>query len=90
MAARIDNRGTVVLSEFAGAADQLTDAVLVNPHDIEGLKAATLEAMNMPEREQERRMKSMRAQVRNYDVRRWADDFVTCLRGCCEECPALR
>ena len=85
VAARIDNRGTVVLSEFAGAADQLTDAVLVNPHDIDGLKAATLEAMNMPEREQERRMKSMRSQVRSYDVRRWADEFITCLRGCCEE-----
>ncbi len=83
VASRIDNLGTVVLSEFAGAADQLTDAVLVNPHDIDGLKAAILEAMNMPQREQERRMRSMRAQVRNYDVARWADDFVTCLREGC-------
>ncbi len=83
VAARTDNRGAVVLSEFAGAADQLTDAVLVNPHDIDGLKAALLEAMNMPEREQERRMKSMRAQVKNYDVARWADEFIACLRDEC-------
>ena len=83
VAARIDNQGTVVLSEFAGAADQLTDAVLVNPHDIDGLKAALLQALNMPEQERERRMKSMRAHVRGYDVSRWADEFVTCLR---EEC----
>lgn len=84
VAARVDNQGAVVLSEFAGAADQLKDAVLVNPHDIDGLKAALLEAMHMPEREQERRMKAMRTQVKNYDVARWADEFITCLR---DECP---
>ena len=50
-----------------------------------GLKAAILEAMNMPQREQERRMRSMRAQVRSYDVARWADDFVTCLREGCAD-----
>ena len=81
VASRIDNRGSVVLSEFAGAADQLNEAVLVNPHDIDGLKAALLEAINMPEREQERRMKSMRAQVSTHDVNRWADEFITCLRA---------
>lgn len=84
VAARVDNRGCVVLSEFAGAADQLTDAVLVNPHDIDGLKAALLQALNMPVQEQERRMKSMRAQVKGYDVARWADEFVTCLRDECQ------
>lgn len=79
VAARVDDRGVVVLSEFAGAADQLTDAVLVNPHDIDGLKAALLEAINMPEQEQERRMKAMRSQVRTHDVTRWADEFVAAL-----------
>jgi trehalose 6-phosphate synthase len=83
VAARTDNQGAVVLSEFAGAADQLTDAVLVNPHDIDGLKAGLLEAMNMPEREQERRMKGMRTQVKNYDVARWADEFIAYLRDEC-------
>jgi trehalose 6-phosphate synthase len=79
VASRIDERGVVVLSEFAGAADQLTDAVLVNPHDIEGLKAALLEALNMPAQEQERRMRAMRTQVSTYDVTRWADEFVSSL-----------
>lgn len=83
VAARVDNRGCVVLSEFAGAADQLTDAILVNPHDIDGLKAGLLQAINMPEHEQERRMKSMRTQVRTFDVTRWADEFVHCLRDEC-------
>ena len=83
VAARVDDRGVVVLSEFAGAADQLTDAVLVNPHDIDGLKAALLEAINMPEQEQERRMRAMRSQVRTHDVTRWADEFITALREAC-------
>ena len=84
VAARVDNRGTVVLSEFAGAADHLTGSVLVNPHDIDGLKAALLEALHMPEREQERRMRAMRAEVKDHDVAWWADTFVTCLRDECQ------
>jgi len=82
VAARTDERGVVVLSEFAGAADQLSGAILVNPHDIDGLKAALLEAVYLPEQEQERRMRSMRTQVRTYDVARWADEFVTSLLAC--------
>jgi trehalose-6-phosphate synthase len=82
VAARTDERGVVVLSEFAGAADQLSGAILVNPHDIDGLKAALLEAVYLPQHEQERRMRSMRTQVRTYDVARWADEFVTSLLAC--------
>jgi trehalose 6-phosphate synthase len=85
VAARVDERGVVVLSEFAGAADQLVDAVLVNPHDIDGVKAALLEALYMPEQQQERRMRSMRTQVRTYDVNRWAQEFLASLRHCCKE-----
>ena len=82
VASRADERGVLVLSEFAGAADQLSGAILVNPHDIDGLKAALLEAIYLPEQEQERRMRSMRTQVRTYDVARWADEFVTSLLAC--------
>jgi trehalose 6-phosphate synthase len=85
VAARVDERGVVVLSEFAGAADQLTNAILVNPHDIDGLKAALLEALYMPEQQQEQRMRSMRTQVRTYDVNRWAQEFLASLRHCCQE-----
>jgi trehalose-6-phosphate synthase len=81
----VDERGVVVLSEFAGAADQLTNAILVNPHDIDGLKAALLEALYMPEQQQEQRMRSMRTQVRTYDVNRWAQEFLASLRHCCQE-----
>jgi trehalose 6-phosphate synthase len=82
VAARTDERGIVVLSEFAGAADQLADALLVNPHDIDGLKAALLEALYMPDHEQERRMRSLRTQVHTYDVDRWAKEFLASLEHC--------
>ncbi len=82
VAARTDEQGVVVLSEFAGAADQLAGAILVNPHDIDGLKAALLEALYLPGQQQEQRMRAMRAQVREHDVARWADDFVTSLMAC--------
>jgi trehalose 6-phosphate synthase len=84
VAARVDERGAIVLSEFAGAADQLSEAILINPHDIDGLKAALLEALHMPEQEQERRMRALRNQVRTYDVTRWADEFVTSLLQACQ------
>jgi trehalose 6-phosphate synthase len=82
VAARTDEQGVVVLSEFAGAADQLADALLVNPHDIDGLKAALLEALYMPNQEQERRMRSLRTQVHTYDVNRWAQEFLASLQDC--------
>ncbi|MCC9206396.1 alpha,alpha-trehalose-phosphate synthase (UDP-forming) [Arthrobacter sp. zg-Y769] len=79
VAARTGNTGTLVLSEFTGAADQLRQAVLVNPHDIDGLKAAILTAVNMPTREASRRMRLMRRQVLQNDVERWSQNFLEAL-----------
>ena len=76
VACRADERGVLVLSEFAGAADELEDAVLVNPHDIERLKTAFVRAIHMPESEQQRRMAAMRRQVSENDVAHWAASFL--------------
>lgn len=76
-----DNRGVLVLSEFTGAAEQLRRAVMVNPHDIAGLKDAILQAVAMPAREQAWRMRSMRRQVLENDVDRWAATFLADLGG---------
>ncbi len=76
VACRYDDGGVLLLSEFAGAADELDTAVLVNPHDVEGLKQAICDALDMPEEEQRRRMRAMREVVFDHDVRRWADDFL--------------
>jgi trehalose 6-phosphate synthase len=69
----------LVLSEFAGAADQLRHAVLVNPHDIDGLKAAIMTAVNMPRPESTRRMRIMRRQIAVNDVARWSRTFLESL-----------
>jgi len=76
VACRHDNTGVLLLSEFTGAADELSDALLVNPHDIEGLKAGVLRAAHMPEREQHRRMRALRAAVHENDVAHWAASFL--------------
>ncbi len=81
VACRTEDTGVLVLSEFTGAANELGQALLVNPHDIEGLKDAMLDALAMEPREQTRRMRSLRRRVRDYDVDRWADAFLDALSG---------
>lgn len=76
VACRFDERGALLLSEFAGAADELRRAVLVNPHDIDGIKARMLEALRMPEGEQGQRMRAMRRVVFRRDVARWSQSFL--------------
>jgi trehalose 6-phosphate synthase len=75
-AAHIDGDGVLVLSEFAGAAEQLTDAVLVNPHDDRALQQAILDAVGMHRHERRHRMAGLREQIRKRDVRGWAHDFL--------------
>lgn len=75
VASRTDESGVLVLSEFTGAAHELTDAVLVNPHDIDGVAAAMSAAFSMDPAEQTTRMRSLREVVRNNDVHRWARSF---------------
>ena len=76
VAAHQDERGVLVLSEFTGAADQLTQAVLVNPHDIDGMKQKIVEAANMPRAEQARRMRRMNRHLQEQDVLRWSQRFL--------------
>ena len=79
VASRTDNRGVLVLSEFAGAADELASAVRINPHDIDGLKDAIVRAVEMPTAEQGRRMRALRKRVREHDVDDWARSFLDAL-----------
>ena len=76
VACRFDERGALLLSEFTGAADELRQAILVNPHDIDGMKAKMLAALQLPEDEQERRMRSMRRVVFRQDVNHWSQNFL--------------
>ncbi|WP_137293632.1 alpha,alpha-trehalose-phosphate synthase (UDP-forming) [Nocardioides dongxiaopingii] len=77
VACRTGDDGALVLSEFAGAADELRQAWLVNPYDINGMKAALLEAYRADGKELTRRMKAMRRTIKKHDVAAWADAFMT-------------
>jgi trehalose 6-phosphate synthase len=79
VASRVDNDGVLLLSEFAGASDELRQAKLINPHDIEGLKDAIMEAIEMPQNERSRRMRALRKRVLTYDVARWSKSFLDAL-----------
>jgi trehalose 6-phosphate synthase len=76
VACRYDDDGALVLSEFAGAADELRQAWLVNPYDINGMKTALLDACRADEKERTRRMKAMRKTVLKNDVAAWARSFL--------------
>jgi trehalose 6-phosphate synthase len=80
VACRCDGGGALVLSEFTGAADELTSAFLVNPHDIDGLKDAIVRAVTISPAEARRRMRSMGRQVREHDVAYWAASFLDTLK----------
>ena len=81
VACRNDENGTLVLSEFTGAADELAGAFGVNPHDIEGMKNAIVRAATTSPAEARRRMRAMRRRVREHDVARWAASFLDTLSG---------
>jgi trehalose 6-phosphate synthase len=79
VACRIDDDGALVLSEFAGAADELRQAWLINPYDINGMKNAFLDAHRADGRDRSRRMRALRRTVRQRDVSAWARSFLAAL-----------
>ncbi|HVZ61009.1 MAG TPA: trehalose-6-phosphate synthase [Terriglobales bacterium] len=72
VAARTDLKGVLVLSEFTGAARELTEALIVNPYDLEASSDALAAALKMPVEEQQDRMRSMRSLLVQFNVYRWA------------------
>ncbi|MDH5264003.1 MAG: trehalose-6-phosphate synthase [Betaproteobacteria bacterium] len=72
VATREDERGVLLLSQFAGAARELPEALIVNPYDTEQCAAAVREALLMPPDEQRARMRSMRGLLQEFNVYRWA------------------
>jgi trehalose 6-phosphate synthase len=72
IAARDDERGALILSQFAGAAGELHDALIVNPYDTEQCATALRIALDMPPDEQRERIRSMRSLIQEFNVYRWA------------------
>jgi trehalose 6-phosphate synthase len=81
VASRFDNDGVLVLSEFTGASDELRRSLRINPHDIDGLKDAIVQAIEMPRIERARRMRAMRKLVLRNNVSRWSAEFLSALRS---------
>jgi alpha,alpha-trehalose-phosphate synthase [UDP-forming] len=79
VAARFDEDGVLVLSEFAGASDELRTSLRINPHDIDGLKDAIMRAVDMPRMERRKRMRTMRKRVAENDVAHWSRTFLAAL-----------
>jgi trehalose 6-phosphate synthase/phosphatase len=79
VASRADGKGVLVLSEFAGAAAEMAEALLVNPYDVDALAHALHTALLMPEEEQRPRMEALQKRVAEWDVHRWARDFLDAL-----------
>jgi len=72
VATRLEDTGVLVLSEFAGAAEQLQEALIVNPYDLDALSDALARAVTMPPDEQRERMRRLRRKVARWDVHKWA------------------
>jgi trehalose-6-phosphate synthase len=71
--------GVLVLSEFAGAADELLEATIVNPYDVDGVATAIHQALTMEGTERRRRMRALRERVIRNDVHAWASSFLESL-----------
>ncbi|MDP2310619.1 MAG: bifunctional alpha,alpha-trehalose-phosphate synthase (UDP-forming)/trehalose-phosphatase [Pseudomonadota bacterium] len=79
VASRKDERGVLVLSEFAGAAAELSEALPVNPHDVDAMADVLDAALSMPESEQTARMRAMRERLRATDIDSWSAGFLGAL-----------
>ena len=81
---RTDEDGVLVLSEFAGAAAEMGEAVQVNPYDVDALASAYEVALTMPKEERRFRMRALRSRILSRDVHLWARSFIDTLASCGE------
>ena len=79
VACNLDGNGVLILSEMAGAARELHDAIIVNPNDTQAFATAIHTALEMPHAEKDQRMRRMQQMVREADIFKWADDFMESL-----------
>jgi trehalose 6-phosphate synthase/phosphatase len=76
VASRKDQRGVLVISEMAGAAKELSAALLINPNDINETATAIYKGLTMHEEEQRQRMSALQHRIAQYDIQAWAEDFM--------------
>jgi trehalose 6-phosphate synthase/phosphatase len=81
IASQVDEDGVLILSEFAGAAAEMAEAIHVNPYDLDRVASAIEEALLMPLAERRARMSALRRRVQQYDAFHWAESFIDALRS---------
>jgi trehalose 6-phosphate synthase len=79
VASRVDEDGVLILSDFAGASRELTDALVINPFSEEESVEAIRQALTMPEDERRKRMRKMREAVAENNIYRWAGKIISAL-----------
>ncbi len=80
IATRTDQTGVLILSEMAGSANEMNEALLINPNNFEQIADSLYKAIQMPEAEQKRRNKAMQERLSRYNVEKWANDFMDSLQ----------
>jgi trehalose 6-phosphate synthase len=77
----MDDPGVLVLSQFAGAAEEMAEALIVNPYDIDDMAENLLRALQMSLKERRERQKALIARIRKQDARAWLGSFLSALEG---------
>lgn len=90
IASRLDKTGVLILSEMAGAAKELTDAIIINPNDQLEIVESLKQALEMPEEEQIRRNTDMQQKLQRYDIHHWVKMFMKGLKHTKEEQKKLK
>lgn len=79
VACRVNKKGVLILSEMAGVAKEMSEALIINPHNFNQIADSIKDAIEMPECEQEERLSFIQERVKHYNVKRWASDFTHAL-----------
>ncbi|HXH18188.1 MAG TPA: bifunctional alpha,alpha-trehalose-phosphate synthase (UDP-forming)/trehalose-phosphatase [Chitinophagales bacterium] len=81
IACRTDGTGVLILSEMAGAVDELFESIVINPNNVEEISHALRQALEMSGQEQQERLAIMQKRLIDYDVFKWADDFLSSIQN---------
>ena len=76
MASKVDGQGVLILSEMAGAAAELSEAMIINPNDLDQMAGAMVDALEMPEQQQVSANRTMQRRLKRYDIQNWTSDFL--------------
>ncbi|MDA3819810.1 MAG: bifunctional alpha,alpha-trehalose-phosphate synthase (UDP-forming)/trehalose-phosphatase [Candidatus Delongbacteria bacterium] len=80
LASKPDNKGVLILSEMAGSAKEMSEAIIINPNNMDEIADSIVEAINMPVEEQIARNKILKNRLKRYNVNKWATDFLRALK----------